>query len=84
MTNKMTKEEKRILIIGLAIIGLTVLLEALFVHPHGHYWYHKFFSFDLFFGLIGCLLLILFAKIPLKSLVERDENYYGGGESNDD
>ena len=80
----MTSKEKRILIICWAIIGLTVLVEALFVHPHGHYWYHNFFSFDLFFGLVGCLVLILVAKIPLKALVERNEDYYGGGENGND
>ncbi len=80
----MTEKNKRVLIVSVVIIVLSVLLEALFVHPHGHYWYHTFLSFDAFFGFIGCLVLILVAKIPVRSLVERDEDYYGGGENGND
>lgn len=48
-------------------------------HPvdagHGHWW-NKIPGFFIFFGLLGCILLILVAKALGKFLLTRDENYY--------
>ena len=39
-------------------------------------WWNKIPGFFIFFGLLGCILLILAAKALGKFWLTRDENYY--------
>lgn len=46
--------------------------------------WHGLIGVDFFLGLLGCLLLLWLAKVPINRLVERKENYYErGGDSHD-
>ncbi|MDD2401037.1 MAG: hypothetical protein PHI90_01065 [Clostridia bacterium] len=76
---------KKVLTISGISILLTILVEIFFVHPqHALYWWDTFIGFDVIYGFFGCLLLIVFSKGLIRHLVQRDENYYDGGEDNDD
>ncbi len=74
---------KKVLIISGVMMALVFLLEILFVHPHGYFWWHELLAFDLLFGLVGCLVLIFAAKVVVRTIVERNEDYYDGGGSDD-
>lgn len=78
----MTKN--KVLTISAIVLGLSILLELFVVHHHGHYWWHSFIGFDIVFGFLGCILLIVVAKGPIKHLVQRDVDYYEGGEDKDE
>ena len=61
--------------------AVLVIVELMPVHEsHGHHWWHVFPGFDLLYGFVGCVFLVLAAK-ELRRVVKRDEDYY---ESDDD
>jgi len=56
-------------------IGLSILI-GFFVSPeHPHFWWEKISVFDVVFGFVGCILLMLIAR-ALGRWVQRDEDYY--------
>jgi len=61
----------------LASIVIVCLLGFL-VYPgdESHYFWEKIPVFEAVFGFIGCIVLIVFAKIIGHFLLERRENYY--------
>ncbi len=66
---------------GILILFLLALLSlyAELGHPvaAGHaQWWNRVPGFFIFFGLSGCILLILLAKALGKIWLTRDENYY--------
>jgi hypothetical protein len=64
--------------ITLAVItaaSLTAEFTAGYAHGHSHWW-NGIPGFFIYFGLAGCILLILLAKALGKNLVSRDEEYY--------
>lgn len=61
-----------IVFITLASIGLELTSS---VHEH---WWSKIPGFYIFFGFIGCVLLIFFAKALGKLFIQKDEDYYDG------
>ena len=63
------------------VLGLLTLLSAaaglIIQHDHGHEkWWSRTPGFFIFFGFIGCVLLILLAKNLGKCFLLRDEDYY--------
>jgi len=75
---------KKVMIASAVVLALSVIIEALFVHHHVHYWWHGVVGFDIIYGFLGCLAIIMFSKTLGKLLVQREENYYGGGEEDHD
>lgn len=67
---------KTVYLLSGIVIVVSVLLEILFAHHYTYYWWQSVISFDVFFGFIGCVLIIVVAKAFGKKFVQRDENYY--------
>jgi hypothetical protein len=70
---------KQFLTISAIALGLSVLIEAVFVHHHAVYWWQGLIGFDIAYGFLGCVGLIIAAKFVLKAIVSKDEDYYEGG-----
>jgi hypothetical protein len=45
---------------------------------HGEFWWSHLYGFFSLFGFIGCLAIIVFAKLVLGPWLQREENYYRG------
>lgn len=75
--------QKKVIIFGVIMVLLSILIDAVFVHHHIHYWFHGFIGFDAFYGFIMCIVLIKCAKGLGKLIIQREENYYDGGEGDD-
>lgn len=60
-----------------AVLGLLDVADLLFhvYHKHGHYDAEYFPNFYGFYGLAGCIFLVLAAK-QLRKVVMRNEDYY--------
>ena len=71
------------LIISGSVILIAILLDAVFVHHHAYYWWHGFIGFDIVYGFLGCLLLIMVSKSLGKMIIQRKEDYYEGGDDGD-
>jgi hypothetical protein len=65
---------------ALAIAGLAdaVLRGA---PEHGEFWWSHLYGFFAFFGLSGCLAIILVGKYVLGPPLQREEDYYSKGRS---
>jgi len=69
--------KKWIVIVLLLLAFLSLYAEFSFSVDAGHgHWWNKIPGFFIFFGLLGCILLILVAKALGKYWLIRDENYY--------
>ncbi len=69
--------KKWIVLILFLLALLSLFAELGFPVDAGHArWWNKIPGFFIFFGLLGCILLILVAKALGKFLLTRDENYY--------
>lgn len=77
------EHKKEVIIIGVIVVLLSILIDAVFVHHHIKYWFHGFIGFDAIFGFIICIVLIKGAKGLGKLIIQREENYYDGGEGDD-
>ncbi len=75
--------KKKIYIIIAVVMVVSVVVEILFAHPHGHYIWHTIPGADIVIGFVGGWILILFAKRVLAPLLQRDENYYDGGDDDE-
>ena len=74
---------KKVVTIASFIIILSIIVEILFVEVHGPWW-HELIGFDVIFGAMGCLFLIVGAKTLGKEFLQRSDNYYAGGEEDHD
>lgn len=73
----MSKEtKKRIYLIVAVVVIISIVLEAIFAHPHGHEIWHVVPGFDALIAFFGGWILILFAKKVLAPALQRDEDYY--------
>jgi hypothetical protein len=57
---------------------VAALADAWFLdaEQHGEFWWSQVYGFFSLFGFIGCLAIIVFAKLVLCPWLERKENYY--------
>lgn len=74
----------RPLLVSGILIGVLILIEVVFVHHHAHFWWHEVIGFDVIYGLLGCLVLIVVSKGLGKLFIQRKEDYYDGGEDLDE
>lgn len=72
--------KKRGLLVCISVLVVLILLEVFFVHHHVHYFWHGMIGFDVLYGVLGCFILIAIPKGLGKLFIQRDENYYRGGE----
>ena len=75
--------KKKIYIIIAIVVAVSVVAEILFAHPHGHNLWHTMPGFDIIMGFVGRWILILFAKQILAPLLQRNEDYYHGGDGDE-
>lgn len=73
----------KIYIIIAIVVAVSVVAEILFAHPHGHNLWHTMPGFDIIMGFVGGWVLILFAKQVLAPLLQRNEDYYDGGDGDE-
>lgn len=65
-------------IIAGLIIGTTLMAEITFRHAaHPHFAWHHIPLFDLLFGSVGGLILVLASKWLGHHWLQRDDIYYG-------
>ena len=74
MFDKLTK--KTIYTIIVVAVAVSLVIEILFAHPHGHAIWDTIPGADIVIAFVGCWALILFSKKILAPLVQRDEDYY--------
>lgn len=67
---------KKIWWLSLALLTIISLIVEFTSHHHFHHWWSDIPAFWIYFGFIGCLVLILVAKLLGKLLVNRKEDYY--------
>ena len=63
----------------LLVIVAVISLAAGFSAPHDaahDQWWNRVPAFFALFGLVGCLLIIVFAKALGKALLQKKEGYY--------
>ena len=74
MFDKLTK--KNIYSVIVAAVAVSLVVEILFAHPHGHAIWDTIPGADIVIAFVGCWALILFSKKILAPLVQREEDYY--------
>ena len=74
---------KKVLIFCAAALLLTVVLEVAFVKHKTYYWWHEFIGFDIFFGFLGCVIVIAVSKFLGYAFIQKKENYYDDEEDGD-
>ena len=72
--------KKKVYILAIIAMAAATIVEALFAEPHHHNLWDVTPGFDILFGLVGCAALIILAKIIVAPLIQKDEDYYEGGE----
>ena len=66
----------RTVLIGAAAAG-TLALDWL-AHPHGETWWHQLAGFDLVYGFLGCVAIVVGSKALGKAWLQRHEQFYEG------
>ena len=65
---------------GVLCVVVAVVLfvvELMPVHEsHGHHWWHVLPGFDLLYGFVGCVAIVLISKAVGSRWLERPETYY--------
>jgi hypothetical protein len=66
------------LIAMVVTIALTTVFKLVF-RQHGHIesWWHVAPAFDFFYGLVGCVGIVLVSKWLGYTWLQRHEDYYG-------
>lgn len=60
---------------ALCVVCVLLVLADLLYHKHVHYFFESWLGFHGFFGLIGCVFLVLAAK-QMRKVVMRKEDFY--------
>jgi len=60
----------------LTIVSIIVEFTMHQTEAHGHHWWSSVPLFWIWFGFIGCVLLIVFAKFLLAPFIYKKEDYY--------
>ena len=59
---------------GGVILALTVAAQVV-VQPHGYFGLDELFGFNAAYGFLGCVAMVLFAKV-LGFVLKRKDTYY--------
>lgn len=70
-------------LIGVIAI-LSIAAELCGIHLHSASWWPLPFGYNIFFGFMGCCMLIFISKIIMGPLLQRNEDYYDHGGEDDD
>jgi hypothetical protein len=58
-----------------SIVTATAALDFL-GHPHGQTWWHHVPGFDLVYGAVGCMAIVIVSKALGKVWLQRRERHY--------
>lgn len=75
--------KKKIYLILLIAIIVSLIVEILFAHPHYHMIWNIIPGADIIIGFLGAWILIFIAKIVIANLLQRRESYYDEGGDQD-
>lgn len=75
--------KKTVYLLIAVVVAVSVVVEFLYAHPHGHNIWHTVPGADILMGFVGGWILILFAKKVLGPLLQREEDYYDGGDGDE-
>ncbi|MCP2620033.1 hypothetical protein NLC35_02170 [Candidatus Aminicenantes bacterium AC-334-K16] len=67
---------KRLVWLGVISGGLSIIFELEAHHESAAGWWLRIPGFFIFFGFLGCLLLIIGAKVLGQAGILQDEDYY--------
>ncbi|MDP6579669.1 MAG: hypothetical protein QF681_03350 [Vicinamibacterales bacterium] len=56
----------------------------LLAHPHGEAWWHHLPGFDLVYGFVGCVAIVVGSKALGKVWLQRPERFYEDREHGED
>ena len=70
-----TARRALIAVAAAATVGLDLL-----AHPHGEGWWHDVPGFELVFGFLGCVAIVIGSKALGKVWLQRRERHYEGTE----
>ena len=78
---------KLLIFCGIALLVL-IIIDIFVIGHDAHFWWHGFVGFDAIYGILGCLVTILFSKALGKLFIRRKDDYYPedykeGGDGND-
>lgn len=59
------------------LLALLVVLDIFLNREHAHYFVDKIYAFWTLFTIVGCFVLIKFAKGCAHLFLSKDEDYYG-------
>jgi hypothetical protein len=69
--------------LGWAVVGVaafvTIVVDLFARPPHGGPWWHLVPAFDLVYGFVGCVAIVVMSKALGKWWVQRSETYYDEG-----
>ena len=59
-----------------AVVAIaTIAAEIVAPYPDPRYWWHAMPGFDLAYGWIGCVVIVVLSKALGKRLIQRPESY---------
>lgn len=76
--------EKKVYLLAGVILVLAAVAELFGIHLHAPAWWPLPFGYNIFFGFVGCWLLIIVSKIIMAFFLQRSEDYYDDGGENDE
>ncbi len=68
--------KKSVYMLCLGVLLLSLIAELFGVHLHAPSWWPLPFGYNVFFGFVGCWILIIVSKLMMAPLLQRDEDYY--------
>lgn len=76
--------KKNVYRLALVVLVLAAAAELAGVHLHSPHWWPLPFGYNIFFGFVGCWILIILSKIIMAPLLQREESYYDEEAGGDD
>lgn len=61
---------------GAALAAMLVVLDLAGAHAHAESWWHAMPSFDLLYGVAGCIAIVIVSKLLGSAWLQRRERYY--------
>lgn len=65
----------RVIMLTGSIVTAMVAVDFL-GHPHGETWWHHMPGFDLVYGAVGCMAIVIVSKALGKVWLQRRERHY--------
>jgi hypothetical protein len=58
-----------------AVVAIGTVVAELVAGPYGYFHWHFIPAFDLLFGFVGCVAIVLLSKAAGKHFIQRPEGY---------